>query len=413
MSFNQYKVFAYSSLDKYLLDDDLSTRYTIPARALVSVDSNSLVILPKNEAISELKQLYEILGGEKIDVLWTQDTHFQMDIDIYQDDGLLAEIQNIVSYKKKQDKEIGIYPYSYTKYAEKWLSILNHIDKINGETLEFSELYSQKDIFYSFVNEENKHRLPLEKLSLNIPKGYICLNRLDLLLAAEKLTSEGIEDLLIKPVAGSSGRGIYAIHDKKHLEAVEINEPLILCEKINAGHNVLTQCEENCSIEIVGNEVFGEPTNQIIQGAEWIGGIVGNNNSMFVESSIAQTKRIISYLSKKGMKATGGFDFIGNAEGKSFLIDNNLARETGTHFPKYFQKKYATGKPFVCMKVKQNELSVMDIWEELKNQEIAFCKDDGVGVFPILHLPKLYTMFISFANTIHEALKNIEKVKTI
>jgi hypothetical protein len=407
----KYTIIAYSCLNKYLNDIDVvATKYSIPVRALVYLDNNSLAILPQNEHIIALKKLYESeLLGYEADVLWTNDANFQLDIDISQNADLINEIQAKINFNKNKKCAIVVSPYSNTDYTQVWTNKLSGIDTILGESPHLTKEYSGKNIFHRAINNNEEEILKPILNHLNIPKGYTVYNSDELKQAYKALKQQGVSHFLIKPVYGSSGRGIISV-DEDTINNTAVLEPLVLCEKIAVAYNTITNSELNCSVELLKGKILGKPTEQILDGKEWIGGIVPSvNSSSFLDSAIEQTKKILSYLKTKGLIGFGGFDFIGDKQGKCYLIDNNLCRETGAHFPQYFQNKYAKNIPFAAVKINNNTKSLDEIWALLKMKNVAFSKKTGKGIFPIIYLQNILAVFICFADSSIEAYKNIQK----
>jgi hypothetical protein len=405
-----FTVLAYSQIPQTNeLEKEKRTTLAISMRALAAAREGDLVLLPDHKAARELVSFYEkALLNRKLNVLWVNTKEVRLDNNITEDKSLIKEIQDVINFKIKQNIKCFVWPYSYTTHAAAWIKQLQGVEQVVAETPAFTSKYANKDIFHPYVTSPEEKPLLHGIEGVNIPKGYICRSYSEMELAIEKLREEGVLSFLAKPMTGVAGRGVTAIKTKEDIYALTIEEPYILSEKLAIDFNEDIKTEVNCSIEVRGGEIFGPPTGQLIRGTTWIGGTVPSLDAPWLlHEANVQAERILAVLRKKGLRANGGFDFVGTTQKACYIIDNNLTRETGTHFPKYFQEKYASGVPFVCTQVASPKKNIYKVWEELQQKDLAFSVVTKKGVFPIIHVPGEITMLICFDETSKKALDTL------
>lgn len=403
----EFTILAFSTLRRYLdAADPHITRYAVPLRSLTRATPDDLLILPDNGHVRDLVRLYENeLNDRPFEILWTKDTSFQLDLDIAADPALLEQIQSAIDQRRAAGRRIVLHPYSYTFDTQSWVCQLRGIDRIIGDPPHLVERYQGKDIYYPPVSNPEAETISRMVPRLNIPPGYVCRDRRELLLAADLLAARGIGELLLKPVIGSSGSGITPVRDRRDLEEFQIPAPYILCQRVRTGYSDLMKCELNCAIEILDGKIFGPPTSQFVLGPEWIGGVApGIHSEPFEQSALAQAQALLDHLLPLGLGAIGGLDFIGDERGDCYLVDNNLTRETGCHFPKYFQANYAPQQVLACREAPVPTLSPHDFFERLKGRGLAFTRQSRRGVFPFHYIRHGYSMLIALAATAEEAM---------
>jgi len=405
-----FTVLAYSQIPQTNdIEKEKRTTLAISMRALAAAREGDLVLLPDHKAARELVSFYEkALLNHKLNVLWVNAKEIRLDDNIAEDKSLIEEIQRVINFKAKQNIKCFVWPYSYTTHAAAWIKKLQYVKQVIAETPAFTTKYASKDIFHSYITSPEEKPLLHGIEGVNIPKGYLCRSHSEMELAIEKLSGEGVLSFLAKPMTGVAGRGITVIKTKEDIYTLTIEEPYILSEKLAIDFNEDIKTEVNCSIEVRGGKIFGPPTGQLIRGATWIGGTVPSLDAPWLlHEANAQAKRILAVLRKKGLRANGGFDFVGTTQKACYIIDNNLTRETGTHFPKYFQEKYASGVPFVCMQVTSPQKNIYEVWEKLQQRGLAFSVATKKGVFPIIHVPGKVTMLICFDESPKKALDTL------
>ncbi len=409
-----FTIFAFSTMEHYINYGYTDiTRYAIPMRALARATPDDLLILPDNQHVRELVELYEEeLTERPLNILWTRDINFQIDVELAGSQDLINRIQSEIDRSREAGRRVVIHPYSNTHDAQRWISQLRGVDRIIGDPPDLVTQYCGKDVYYPPVSNPDAETFPRLVSRLRIPPGYVCNDRRDLLAAANLLADRGIDQLLLKPVIGNSGSGIIAVRDRGHLDEFVISQPHILCQRIIIPISPTMGCEMNCAIEILDGKIFGPPTAQLIQGSEWIGGVVpGVNPETFQQQAVEQAEALLEHLLSRGLGAIGGLDFIADQRGDAFLVDNNLTRETGCHFPKYFQINYAPQQPFACGEAPVPTVPPGEFLDDLRRRGLAFSRQSRCGVFPFHYIRSKYSMLIAFGETPFEARRLLDEAR--
>lgn len=384
-------------------------RYKIPARSLALADLDSTLVLPDTPELKELVGFYEtVLWREKLDCIWTDDLHFEMDVEIDQNEKIKAQLRERCS---RLNVPIKISSYSPNKYTTQWVRELGKEVEPWGESANFKQLFRHKRSLHRTIASISTPALVEQAEEVRVPKGYICATTEELVQAYWLLKEEGVENFILKPLSGSGGRGITAIDDITQLEQSDLTQPSILEERLNLDYNVLTGCERNCSVQFWNGEIYGALTSQLIEGVSWHGAVVPSVESYeFQQDVLNQAKAMLDLFTKYGMKGMGGLDFLSSG-GKAYLVDSNLGRYTGIHFGKKFASVHAPKMAFSCQQFPTFASSVFDLWKLLERDGLNFNAETQWGVFPLVHLPNLYTMMIAFADSSAEALELIQQAK--
>ncbi|WP_321492042.1 hypothetical protein [uncultured Desulfobacter sp.] len=393
-----FNIIGHSAQNDYsMFYEEWPARYIIPSTGITLAHSNSIVILPRIDQIVQLIDFYEFFFGERINILWTEDKYFMLDEELYHDTQLTDELNKISSYYYDKGFQLVVRPYSYNKYFKLWMQRLPKLNAI-CESESNTKKYRYKNIFYRHIRHMGKSNFIDYSNHLLIPKGFICDDTYDLLEAYNCLSSYTENSLLIKPINGLGGVGFSFVSSISDIYNYKFaySDSVILSEFINVDINPFIKNEVNCSIEFIEGKILGPPTTQIIKNFEWIGGISPTiENEEFIKHALYQSKIILKYLIKNKILGVGGIDFIGKGN-KAYLIDNNLTRETGSHFPKYFQNKYAKSSAFCCLELSNSTKSIYEIWDLLTYHKLGFSLNKGTGIFPLVYLPSIASIFISF-----------------
>jgi hypothetical protein len=383
---------------------EILVHYFVPLRGLSITRHNNLIILPDNPCVREFKSFYEkhLNGGKLLPCLWTRDQDFCMDIDIANDPALIQELVKIISQKLDAHIPVRIRPYSYNELSRKWIDqLIRPGVEVDGDSLAFAEKFREKSILHqNFKTRKSNHSA---SSGIRVPKGYYCNTTNDLKSAYSYLSDQGIKDFFLKPVDLSAGEGIMEVNGS--LPDVKMRKSgIIIEEKLIPDINRLGLVS-NCSIEFSKKKVFGLPSTQLLKGFRWNGNLYpAIEDDRFIADAVNQAEIVLRFLIKQGMQGPGGLDFMSMGN-KAYLIDNNLARMTGTHFPKEFQERFAPNSPFAVKNFTYWTKSIDEIWESLVENNLQF--SDGTGIFPIVYLKDAFSTFISFESDPIKALENL------
>ena len=384
-------------------------RYKIPARSLALADLNSTVVLPNTPELKKLVEFYEtVLWQAKLDCIWTDDLHFEIDVEIDKNEEIKAQLSDRSS---RWGDSIQISSYSPNKYTSRWVASLGVDVEPWEESPAFRQLFRHKRSLHRSMSTLSTPALVEEAIGVRVPKGYICATSEELVQAYWLLKEEGIENFILKPLSGSGGRGITPISDVAQLQEEVVTQAVILEERLSLDYNELTGCERNCSVQFLNGEIYGTLTSQLLDGVSWHGALVPSVESYeFQQDVFNQSKAMLELFINYKMKGMGGLDFLSSG-GKAYLVDSNLGRYTGIHFGKKFASVHAPKMAFSCQQFPTFGNSVFELWKLLERDGLNFNRETQWGVFPLVHLPNLYTMMIAFADSSAEALELIQQAK--
>ena len=373
-------------------------QWYIPTRVLPLVrPRRDIIILPRTiQTIDFSRFIRKVLGILEDQIAWTTGRHFTLDADIV-DDMLPA----ILPFAWKLRKEYCVVPYSVLPEMVEWTSRTGL--PVFADDMNFVRNYGHKGILHE--GSSGGCLIP----GIPTARGYFCNTYADLTRALSCLACPS----LIKPIYGSAGEGITDATEETIRGYHFRLGPVVVEEKLIPDTFSLQNDEKTMdlsySTQFNGTEILGRPTVQLLEGTEWVGNIMSSSftpsGKQVTREVIDATRRAVVWLSQRGFRGPGGFDFLSVA-GHAVMVDVNVGRFTGAHIPKIFKHLYAPKSPVMLnWKVKPCAgTSVFDVWEKLERKHITFTPGKTAGVFPLCYLPGIWAMFVVFGETDEQVL---------
>ena len=388
-------------------------QYTQPALSLLLVqDRNELIILPNAEPLKQMKTFFEetLWDGQTVNCIFSDKQYYSIDAGISNDDGLFEEIKKQLSFFVKAEGTIDLISFAPTPEIEEWTKCLPYKVVHNFDSALFRKKYSSKNIFHRLISEPDKPAL-IEHLPLRIPRGYVAQSQKEIVVACEKLSSEGVDNILAKPSNQSAGIGIKDIRSNDDIEGLSTDVEYLLEEKLVLDEDAYGK-KSNCGVAFHDNQVFGV-WRQLLNGDAYMGAIYPFGGADTLNDDILrQIHTFKDFMITKGMKKDGGIDFI-ISNNQAFLVDNNLGRMTGTHSAIFFQRRYVPDTPFAYFDLGKLGLGVFEVWEILRQKNVALDIDRKLGVFPVCWMPNICAEMIAFAPTPLDAYELMSEMRTL
>lgn len=410
-------VVALSSQRKFEGNGDPYNHLYIPARGapLAAVLPHATIVLPENPEIRELirfleKTLVSTLRGQ-MRVVWVSGKNYLLDDDI------TAEARNklgeIVLSHQDQGRSTVVLPYCRSAPFTAWSDHLAASQySVIGDAPAFIEAYGTKQILYPDVADDSSKGL-FAGLPISLPRGFFCRSIADLPAAYDRLVAEGIVDVVVKPTASAAGLGIAKVRSRAELFAYNwhLGGSFVVEECLSVDHDQ-DGCEVSCSVQFIGDQIVGLPKSQLVNGSHWEGNVSpGLFNKEFGEQVLGQARHALKKLRELGMQGPGGFDFL-STKGKPYLVDPNLGRFTGAHWPDFIAQRLIPNRPWAALEFPQHR-DIFEVWEILKQNGLALDLAKGEGGFPFCHLRNMWSMALAFAPTNELAFATIKKARAI
>eukprot|EP00301_Raphidiophrys_heterophryoidea_P022252 c6454_g1_i1.p1 GENE.c6454_g1_i1~~c6454_g1_i1.p1 ORF type:complete len:531 (+),score=60.06 c6454_g1_i1:212-1804(+) len=407
------RVWCQSPKPEYTLE---TQKYNLPSRCVPLVRPDiDLIILPGNhpptrEFFDFCKQT---LGIREQQAVWTRGFVSNMDDDV--DECVLDLLRRLMSTVLTGVTTSGsefveswvLMPYCATKNFQRWAGsiflggpskLLSSTVTVStfGETDAWMSKYGDKGILHRHVNTPDVPcMIELIDPTIAVPRGYVCETVTDLLKAREMLLTQCCNCFAIKPLSGATGKGIILMPTLEILESYTFPMGVVSLEEFLVKDEAPDGTSISPALHYVEHSLLGNGmVDQIMKGTRYIGWRTSSTSREFQEEAVRVMKKFISHTNPCG---AGGVDFLSVA-GKPVLVDINTGRFNGAHAPKLFQQMYAPDSELYCWKQKPDpNLTVFAVWQRLQDAGIAFQpKTSRSGVFPILFLRGLSSMFVAF-----------------
>lgn len=387
--------------------DDPYTALYIPARVLSLMrPERDLIVLPGNSpAVRDFARFcVSVLGIKREQILYTSGRSYQVQTDARAE--LLPDLRRLMSKGSWQ-----FVPYAVSPSTERLARALGV--GVVGDPPSWTSRFGSKAILHpNAIPHRRPASLPLLDAhcsGVRKARGYLAMDREELDMAMRLLKEDGITDVLLKPVSGSTGEGIV------HARTVDGSNgytlplgPILVEERLSIDED----CDGNPiapSIQYVRGEV-GVPTDQLMHGFSHCGNhfpAQGDGDRSLEFARMA--KCIVNWSKPRGM---GGFDAL-SVGGKPVLVDVNAGRWTGAHPALLFRAQYAPTSYVLSWKVEPNG-SVDQLWDKLCSSGIAFLPGKSThGVFPLCYLSGMWAMLIAIGTSPTQVRELVEHTKAL
>ena len=315
-----------------------------------------------------------------------------------------------MNFFTRPNKSIQLTTYVSTSSTKRWLERLPFQWIHNIDNPIFQKKYTAKSIFHRSIVDTETPALIEELATLRTPRGYTARSHEEIVAACERLSDEGVNEILAKPSTQSSGIGIREISTVDDIDNLAKDE-YVIEEKLHLDKDRYGETA-NAGIAFRNNQRYGV-WRQLLKGDKYVGALYPfDGNSALTADILRQTEVFKNFMFTKGMRKDGGIDFLISKK-KAFLIDNNLGRMTGTHAPLFFQKLYLPEMAFAYFEVDGLDDDIFNIWEQLQSKGLALDLVRKTGVYPVCHLPSVSAEMMAFAPTASEAFHLMEKTQEL
>lgn len=440
---NNTTIWCHGSLPMYENDGDPHDQWYLPARVISLVGPKDYVIVPHHQLIEQFVQFCMVwLGLSEGQVIWTSGQNYLLDHDIRAE--LLGPLYEL--YQQKPGP-VTFAPYAAISDFYEWVFTLRNgnPDKLRvcGDSLDFVQQFGHKAILHPVIEcdaGDHKYQCVQDSIQgLNIPQGFICYTQHGLLEAYARLKEAGVQACMIKPVFAAGGAGIEEIPGELFLRQYEfpLGCPVIIERQLIVAKYLTGKLpEEICwGTNFFGTELFGDLTNNLLNGYGWVGNRSPAAIPVTTKNLInTQIRQILKFLGEHGLQGPGGFDLLGEgvqsvdtgealcvnsqadlAQVKPWFIDPNIGRFCGGHLVKLFQQRYAQGKIVLGWKFDPpSDVPVADFFAMLDAYQVAYKPLDSgsnSGLFPSCYLPGMWGMMMAVADT-HEEVDRLQKFVT-
>ncbi len=423
---------AHSSLAEYEFDGDDLDRYYLPARGMADAPAEikrgrlPFVIVPRKREIRELAFFYQytLLNGAGIELVETKDRQYLMDKDIADDPDILEELLSI-----SREGRLELYPYGVTDEFLLWASpLVNGGVRMVGDKKEYFDpmWWGHKGGLHRWI--ENLERPSFAEIAgLHVAEGYIARDKDQIVHACKLLGSYRV---MLKPYILSGGfemKRCENLDDVLSYVLPKMPKNISLSEEeMPIAVECLLDIDEDSfgelaySSQFIGPKVIGKLTRQIVHGGKhWAGNYVPSGaTSQFERKAAYGVRKFLSFARPEG---PGGVD-IASVDGEPVILEINGGRPTGAHNPKQFKEAFSPCSPVAIFeKEDRAELISLDVnaaWErlrakEFKGVELSFSAYTGLGVYPLVWLQGMWSMLISFGETLEQVTGQLEEAKSI
>lgn len=377
-------------------------KYLFTPRGLTLAGQNALVLLPDFLPIRALAGLYEreLFNRKSFPVCYIPDTHYSMDYTINHDTEILSEIQGRLESLAPADKRLELHIHARNPDVFSWLGKIDRKTTYTPESDRFLKNATHKGIFHRYIATLNVPAVIEKYPTIRVPLGYIAASKTELQRAYELLHKKGIKSMMAKKIRGSGGHGITPIYQMGDIDGLS-DGLYALQEKLELDRSPFGTAN-NCGIAFYNKKVFCTST-QLLNGTEYTGAISPFVASNALQSDItAQTQAFLSFAVSNGMKNDGGIDFLISND-KAWLTDNNLGRKTATHSLMFFRQAHAPERPFASFTIVNQQRDILEVWDLLKTNNLAFDKSSGKGAFPFSYIQNENGRMVAFHDSQAEA----------
>lgn len=217
--------------------------------------------------------------------------------------------------------------------------------------------------------------LPFLRRGVDVPRGYRCKSRVELLAAYRLMKSEGVEKILLKPSDGSSsGKGIeFGVTPARLAEYPFDRDAIVTLEE----EVPLARAADGSTLTPVYHYLGGKPIigpmEQIIFGASSFGGNV--HPPSLPAPVIARVREIMAHLQNAlGYQGWWGLDMLVHAEtGRPLLTDLNTGRPNGGHRPSLVVAlRTPSTQHFRCWRQVMPPVPVSEFMRRVRARGLAF-----------------------------------------
>mmetsp|Transcript_3495 Transcript_3495/g.5450 ORF Transcript_3495/g.5450 Transcript_3495/m.5450 type:complete len:453 (-) Transcript_3495:137-1495(-) len=395
-------------------------RLYFPARAICLLQPHrGKVVLPSGN--KDLEMMWSFMAkelglDENDQVIWfSTNGDGSLESDLYRDVNAMSKLVN---------SNLPVIPHGVRPEYESWTQECGL--RFLCDTAEWKSEFGFKSIFHSIPDKNAVSTI--DRVLPDVPRarGYLCRNPDELIMAAHYLKEEGIVEVVIKPVTGSDGDGIEfcTIWDDFSQYKFVMGD-VLLEEKLNVDLN-----PDGTVLSVVthfyGEKLFGKCCDQLIGDVANFMGTVCPSNAP--GDLCAQCEEIaLDIIGAIHPQGPGGFDFL-FVGGKPFVVDNNSGRFNAGQYPKAFHMQYASPETAFISFKHTPQVSLSQMWDTLQEERMQFrpiCPrsstvmdygDDNslysagsYGVFPLVHLPQVYGVYIVIASTFEECMSLKQK----
>lgn len=383
------KIFCHSALPEFQTLGAQKEQWNLSGRvASLLKPGDDKVILPTDARLAVWWSfLQAVLGLHDDQVMWTSGQDFLLDDEIGRE--LMPELLRLATRR-----QVTLFPYAASEGFERWATKLGSGSvRVFGDNPTFFRHWSDKACLHHHVHHGINGHSHLPD-SVPVPLGFVCDTTEDLVLAASRLRGMGVERFVVKPRIGSAGDGITFIASTGQLQTYDFPFGSVLIEQ----HLEIDRDEQGeviVSVQYMGDRLYGDMTDQNMNGCSFSGGSVPSRTTTRFQMAARRTAETI--LKTMNPRGPGGFDFL-SVHDRPVLVDPN-PRFTESHPPKMFVENHAPGSAFRTWSVSSAK-NVWDVWGELHGAGLAFIPGESRhGVFPIVWIPGVATKFIAIAPT--------------
>ncbi len=423
-------VIAHSSLAEYEFDGDDADRYYLPARGVTDAASLNksgripIVIVPPHPTIRDLVHFYErtLNNGIKLDIIETSDNNYLMDRDIAASPEILSDLSRI-----NKNGGIEIYPYGVTKELLSWAQpLINQGAVLVGDEKKYldKKWWGHKAGLHRWIDNLDCPSFADES-GLVVAPGYVAKNHEEIVKACKLL---GTYNVMLKPYILSGGFDMKACTCIEDINNYKI--PLMPgennTEEMPIAVEALLDIDRDAygelaySIQFTGDKLIGRLTRQLVHGGtHWSGNqIPAETSKEFERKAMDMARKFVAYGKPQG---PGGVDII-SVNRKPVIMEINGGRPTGAHSPKMFKNAFAP-KAVATIFEKEDQkqllgISVETAWDRLrtrnyKHTPLAFDINTQHGVYPLIWMQGMWSMLISFGDSIPDCRARLEEAKNL
>jgi len=215
---------------------------------------------------------------------------------------------------------------------------------------------------------------------VNVPRGFSCYDKDELVKAKLILKESGVSKMLIKNTVGTNGKGIYEFETDDEFE--EILNKLIFKQSEFRKYKPAFTVEEYIDVQLnkhggvlspsthsIGYVIFTGICNQLLNKFKFKG-----SNSLELEDSVAeecfkQTKLLNEALNLKGPMS---IDFVLDKNFKPYVTHINVGRMSGSHYTRIFMNMYSPNKKYYLIKVNALTESLIESQNKLEVNRLNF-----------------------------------------
>jgi hypothetical protein len=378
-------------------------RYYYASRAIpLLTPVQDIVVLPKGDEC--LVQFWNwaccFLGYKNSQVIWTTGKTFS----------LYSELDE-VQQQLPSNEELEVIPHTNHTVLKLWCE--KHKYKLKGDNTVWKHSCGHKGILH-------QQKEQLAALGIPILPGIFVPNRNNIVACYKqfmkelhlKNSTDHTPDVYVKPVLGTSGRGIKVLHSlndamEYQQHSADMDCPYLIEEAKKIDHYPDGTCSTpsviwngtdviTCSDQITSDDVK----------------FLGNEHPPRCSDKVkdlcrAATHRLLEYIQPQGY---GGVDFI-VSDGEPYMVDINAGRLCASHHPFLTLQKFGRQNDvaYRTLLVRITVDDVFKFWKQLENNSLAFYignKSSTSGAF-ILASVKDRCFLMMVAPTITE-LNSIE-----